>query len=203
HPADSDRRMPAFPGCRHSLLSVDFHRWPESKGQAWTPHSETVDLPRSALVPPPLLPPAFCCFHFRFQFHLHCHPLAELNSSPLVGEPLAAKPPEARESLEREKSPRMGELAALPLAGLAYDLSRKRLPPVRQPRLAPARMRSIAIAEKLGLRQKQQPAGRTRNHESPNRRSVLRPSIPPQFAPTPWAQVLQLPPVVAPRSRSA
>src|SRR5450631_3091726 len=53
---DSDLRMPVFPVCRHSPLAIHFHKKPASKGQGWTPHSETVDLPRSVRVLPQLLP---------------------------------------------------------------------------------------------------------------------------------------------------
>jgi hypothetical protein len=51
-------------------------------------------------------------------------------------------------ALEPERSLELLEFAS-PLAGLAYDLPRKRPPPAAQPQPAPATKRSIAGQEKL------------------------------------------------------
>src|SRR5450759_4963645 len=88
------------------------------------------------------------------------------------------------------------ELAASPLAGLAYGLPRKSLPPATQPRLVPATTRSIAVVEKLGQGWAGVP--RTPVHGSALRRAIQR-----QFAPTHAAPVLRLLPVAGLRSRSA
>src|SRR5208337_751473 len=70
--------------------------------------------------------------------------------------------------------------------------------PVLPPPLALATMRSIADEKTLGLGQ-----GRAERGPVPDRESALRRVIQPQFAPTPWAPVLRLPPVAGLRSRSA